>query len=190
MTMTTRLVLGLLAVCFLGSGPCQANPVTFPVSYQADGASYTGLGAQYISAYDILNLLSNSDTIAGPGNYLLNDVYFEVGINSSTGHTDTGTLLEALTVGAALINLSIPYSLNVAASDTISILGTTVWTSGLKIVVNPLTLKAGDYYGTDTGKLTMDVSAVPIPSALPLFAGGLACLGLLGRRRRKQLQAV
>jgi hypothetical protein len=28
--------------------------------------------------------------------------------------------------------------------------------------------------------------SVPLPSALPLFAGGLVCLGLLGWRRKRK----
>ena len=37
--------------------------------------------------------------------------------------------------------------------------------------------------------LSGTVSAVPLPAALPLFASGLAGLGWLSRRRRKQAQA-
>jgi len=37
---------------------------------------------------------------------------------------------------------------------------------------------------------TIDISAVPIPSALPLFAGGLAAMGLLGWRKRKSTTSV
>ena len=36
----------------------------------------------------------------------------------------------------------------------------------------------------------VSVTAVPLPAALPLFASGLAGLGWLGRRRRKQFQAA
>ena len=35
------------------------------------------------------------------------------------------------------------------------------------------------------GQMTANVSAIPIPGALPLFATGLVGLGLLGRRKRK-----
>ena len=35
-----------------------------------------------------------------------------------------------------------------------------------------------------------EVSAVPLPATLPLFATGLGLLGLLGWRRRRKAQAV
>ena len=37
---------------------------------------------------------------------------------------------------------------------------------------------------------TPDVSATPLPAALPLFAGGLGVMGLLGRRRKRKAQAL
>ena len=39
-------------------------------------------------------------------------------------------------------------------------------------------------------RLVEDVSAVPLPAALPLFAGGLGLLGLLGLRRRNARAAT
>jgi hypothetical protein len=38
--------------------------------------------------------------------------------------------------------------------------------------------------------VTFNVSAVPLPGALPLFATGLGALGLLGWRRKKKVQAA
>ena len=193
MTTTLRGIVALLGACFLGSGPCHADSLMFPVDYATGGASYTGLGKQYDSVYDILKLLPKATaSINGAGPYLLNDVYFEYGLNSNSEHTDTGTLSEDLTLdGLAPITLTFPFSIFIAARDTISISGITVLVPGLKIVVNPLTLTAvQDYYDHNTGQLWMTVSAVPVPGALPLFASGLACLGWLGRRRQKQLPSL
>ena len=41
-----------------------------------------------------------------------------------------------------------------------------------------------------SGSITPAVSAVPIPAAFPLFAGGLSLLGLLGWRRKQMAAAV
>lgn len=42
-----------------------------------------------------------------------------------------------------------------------------------------------DSFGINTGATT----ATPLPAALPLFAGGLGAMGLLGRRRKRNAQA-
>jgi hypothetical protein len=42
----------------------------------------------------------------------------------------------------------------------------------------------------DWNDLIVAVSAAPIPATLPLFAGGLAAFGLLGRRRKKASAAI
>ncbi len=41
------------------------------------------------------------------------------------------------------------------------------------------------YYPNDTGSFDVQVSAVPIPAALPLFASGLAAFGVFARRRKR-----
>ena len=50
-------------------------------------------------------------------------------------------------------------------------------------VQSSTTLTAADIL---LGQMTANVSAIPIPGALPLFATGLAGLGLLGWRRKKK----
>ena len=45
--------------------------------------------------------------------------------------------------------------------------------------------------GVVTATATTDVSATPLPAALPLFAGGLGFVGYLtGRKKRKAGQAI
>jgi hypothetical protein len=41
-------------------------------------------------------------------------------------------------------------------------------------------------YGAQVDNIVADVSAVPVPAALPLFASALAGLGLFGARRRQR----
>jgi len=47
-----------------------------------------------------------------------------------------------------------------------------------------------DALNDDWNDLIVAVSAVPIPATLPLFAGGLAAFGLLGRRRKQKASAA
>jgi hypothetical protein len=41
------------------------------------------------------------------------------------------------------------------------------------------------FYPDNSGSQTLSVTATPLPAALPLFAGGLGIMGLIGGRRRK-----
>jgi hypothetical protein len=50
-----------------------------------------------------------------------------------------------------------------------------------------LTLSSLDINGTN---YTSSLSATPLPAALPLFAGGLGAMGLLGWRRKRKAQAI
>jgi hypothetical protein len=68
------------------------------------------------------------------------------------------------------------------------------WNSPPSVSINPAFsyfiaggLPVPDYF---SGKLTADVSATPLPAALPLFVGGLSALGLLGWRRKRKTVAV
>lgn len=40
------------------------------------------------------------------------------------------------------------------------------------------------------GAVTFDIATTPLPAALPLFAGGLGALGLLGWRRKRKVAAL
>jgi hypothetical protein len=49
---------------------------------------------------------------------------------------------------------------------------------------------APGWYNDNTGALSVTVAATPLPAALPLVAGGLGALGLLGWRRKQTLRSV
>ena len=52
------------------------------------------------------------------------------------------------------------------------------------------TFRTGTYFGLSGETIVISNSGVPLPGALPLFATGLAALGLLGWRRKRKAQAV
>jgi len=176
-------VLASLVLCLSGSGPSHAD------SYSTTGTWLDKVGDNIGSPYDIILLSAVDGTITGPGTYGLNRVHFIVGINSTHVDVLPGLLSQSLTVGAVTQTLIIPFSLDINYSDTLSIFGgTTLYFPGYKFVVNGLVLgPVGPYSGSQRGRLTAEVTAVPIPAALPLFAGSLSLLCWLARRRRVQL---
>jgi hypothetical protein len=56
-----------------------------------------------------------------------------------------------------------------------------------KVVLTPAD---GDFVGIDTVSFNVGVAVMPLPAALPLFAGGLALLGLLGWRSKRKAVAA
>ena len=92
--------------------------------------------------------------------------------------------------------LNIPFNLTLGfLGDTLTIVGGTTisllaGSSFWQIVVNPLILGPQNS-GTTTAFLTAQVtdppvSAAPLPGALPLFASGLAAMGLFGAWKAKR----
>jgi hypothetical protein len=70
--------------------------------------------------------------------------------------------------------------------------GTIVTINGLTTVGGNLTLLFAQASGSQASPIFDDVqiSATPLPAALPLFASGLGALGLLGWRRKRKAQAA
>ena len=93
-----------------------------------------------------------------------------------------GTLVDSIT---AQINTSGPrlFSLDWSNIDTVSFRA-----SGG--VHNDAFTGDGTYFALDNMTINEATSATPIPGALPLFAGGLGALGLLGWRRKKKVAAL
>jgi hypothetical protein len=55
---------------------------------------------------------------------------------------------------------------------------------GLTFAFADIANTSGDVFATTTG------TVAPLPAALPLFAGGLGALGLLGWRRKRKAAAA
>ena len=166
--------------------------IAVPVPYSTSGVSVTGLGhgADFpASGFDDLDLAAASGF--GPGSVLLNEATFTAGPNSDADHTETGSINESVKIGTITQGISIPYSIEIASADTLSLLdGPVYWFGAFKLTLLPLILGPNGG-GPVTADYMGDISAVPLPGSLPLFAGGLAGLGLLLRLRgRKKSRGV
>ncbi len=98
--------------------------------------------------------------------------------------------------GAAFVNFVATFSGGGTTSQNITLDGVrgtnnlssfqTLNFTGFNDVVSVSWLQVGPYHQFDN----VSVSAVPLPAALPLFAGGLGLLGLLGWRRKRTAVAT
>lgn len=75
-------------------------------------------------------------------------------------------------------------SLNANPTDTYSFLGGLLKTGDLFGIG-----AIGKYHDFKIASMTVSVSAVPLPAALPLYGAGMAVLGFIGYRRKKKQTA-
>lgn len=174
-------------------------PAANAVTYATSGFSLGGLGDTIGSGYDYLAGTSVTGALSGPGTIELNELYFTAGVNALAPqyYPNTYSIAQTMTIGSASQQISIPFSLDISYSDTLTIVGGatfsfldagTLW----QVAVNGLTL--GPNPGlTMTGSLTAQVTGVsqaPLPAALPLFASGLGGMGLFAWWRKRKATAI
>ncbi len=151
-------------------------------SYTTDTSTYTGLGDQIGSPFDIITLNGVTGTATGSGTYLVNTVDFTVGINATVGATSSGTLTNTATVDGSPFSYSVPYTIVIGGTDTITLGGNTFYTNGVKVHFNALTFTNVGVGATESGDLTATVS-VPEPAAWVMMVAGFGLVGVGVRRR-------
>ena len=115
-------------------------------------------------------------------NYLAAGASFDLEFGSTAGSDNLGTLTSTNTFGFAVNNLGSGITTPIAVPMSAS-----------EIFVSVLFVD--DIFGIDifgvsgigfnlSGVLVNSPSAIPLPAALPLFAGGLGLMGLLGWRKK------
>ena len=171
-------------------------PVAHAVSYSTSGFSLGGLGDTMNSGYDYLTGTSEGGPLSDPGTILLNSVSFTAGVNATApqNYPNQYSIVETLTIGSNSQQITIPFSLDISYSDTVTIAGGTTFSfldggSLWQVVLNALTLGPNPG-GTISGLLTAQVSdpvpQTPLPAALPLFASGLGGMSLFAWWRRRR----
>jgi hypothetical protein len=160
------------------------------------------------------NLFTNSVASLGAnaGVFAGKDVSGEFTIGSALGANFNGFITPtqfSLTGGPFTINNldSTNYSFDVQTSSTGAIVGWTILASisssffnitvatsnsgDLTSSLGPTTfMSASNGFSPGTWSVSDPPSATPLPAAVPLFAGGLGALGLLGWRRKRKAAAL
>ena len=98
-------------------------------------------------------------------------------------------------MAAAPQTLTVPFNISISTADTISILGGNslsfaVGNSDWDIVLNALTIgpnPGGTMVADLTATVTDPLGATPLPGTLVLFASGIGIIGLIGWRRKHQV---
>ena len=152
------------------------------------GASATGSSAPAVVGPDVPYIYIGtggwadySISITGPSNF---------GSGTYTiANSSTGDVVGIEATSPTQIYLSSGYTSDTLLSDSATWDGATIASLGLTPGTYVWTLGNG---GPDQS-YTLDIvapTATPLPAALPLFAGGLGVIGLLGARKRRKAQAV
>ena len=176
--MTYRLLASTAALALLTlSGTAHAA-----ITFNTADVTFTMLGDEIGSDFDKITLKGVPGSYTGYGTYTLNHVIFDVAVNANTIHTVTGSFANTGTSSIGPFAYSVPYTLNISFSDTITLGGNSYTAGGTKFTINPLTLNSG--IGTVAGDLTFTASAIPEPAAWGLMIAGLGLVGSAVRRRK------
>ena len=151
------------------------------VTYTTATTTYQSIGDQIGSQFDIVTFNGVTGSATQLGTYLINTVDFTAGTNANTNHTDTGSLTNTATADGNPYTYTVPYTIDINASDTITLGGNTFYTNGVKVHFNTLVLTSGGE--TESGNLTATVS-VPEPATWAMMVAGFGLVGVGVRRRR------
>jgi hypothetical protein len=146
------------------------NGATLALQYSAIGPGFTAGSATY-------NIGSSSVTVLWGSPDTYNEMEFFSAANAG------GTLLDAINCSALTATgcSSSGYDLVTFSFSPSTVIGSIV-------MEDPGTL--GSSPANQSFEYDVVTSATPLPAALPLFAGGLGLMGLLGRRKKRKQQVA
>ena len=164
------------------------------ISFATGSAYYTGLGVEpgFPSDYDHMTITGTSGIYTAPGDYTIASLLFQSGYNAWNIHTDTGTMSFAFTAGTTTQTMTVPYSIFISYSDTITLLPGSLSFDiggGQQLNVTTETLVLPDTVGTANLQASFSVSPIPEPGTYAMMLAGLGVLGFAGWRRKKSEEA-
>jgi hypothetical protein len=168
-----------------------ANAVTMTTS-GAPTQSSLGLDPNFPnSTYDQLVIGSNGGVTLGlPGTYTFNEMDFIVGYNAYVPQAGYSySFSETVNFGGGPQGVTVPFTVDISSSDTITITGGQSFSyGGYNVVVNPFsqTYPNGDNYFNLTAQVTQPfgTSAVPESSTWAMMILGFLGVGFMAYRRK------
>ena len=195
-TLSSRLLIaGIVSLWASGANATSVPYVTF-VETDETGSTVTYSGLTSVSIVDstsesvvLVGLLPGETLTAGE---FIAGLFETPDVNPSSGILSDYVILGVKPVLRGFQGIRISFfSSDISVVDLLAIYEGDSFSGGF---VEDGTLQSlCDAFGTCASldiSIQSDVEAVPIPAALPLFAGGLAGLGWFSRRKRKQSQAA
>ncbi len=188
-------------ICTLAAAIIALGAVSSPTvagTFTSGSVSLTGIGAEFASIYDQINITGGSGAFLDAGQLGVNIASgnFVVGVNCNpcTDETPTGSFNESFSVNAAPAqNFVIDWSWSSNYYTdflTLSIADGLLEIGGYAVTLHITPLSLSSDGGPVPFSLTADITPTPLPAALPLFATGLGGLGLLGWRRKRKNAAI
>jgi hypothetical protein len=179
--MRTKAYPPILAACAILSVPASAGATTFTLSNVTYNCGFSPCAAgtgTFTGTFDYnAGVFSNIDIVATGGfSSSPNTITFNTNNGSTATHldfTNSGNSAEFLSLFLAA---SLPTSPDSVTGGAVS---------------NGCTGCAGNEFPVSGSFVSaVQLNAVPLPAALPLFASGFGALGLLGWRRKRKAQAA
>jgi hypothetical protein len=169
-----------------GSGSFDLTDLTlFNTFVQPFGAVESGIAALLLGSGAITTTtLAGYSGLSGPTSFGTGGT--EITTTTTNGPT---TAINGTGLGGSGAFIAVPTGY---VSDTVLSTSTNTFVGA---TLASLLLTPGHYVwtwgtGMHQGSYTLDIGTVPLPATLPLFATGLAGLGLLGWRRKKKVAVL
>ena len=155
-------------------------------AYTTNTTTFTGVGDEIGSNFDMVTLGSAGGFYTGNGTYLFSNVAFTAGLNSNNNHVVSGTFVGSGNVGN---NFTFPvkYTLDINNVDTLTLGGNYFKVNTVGLHFNTLTLVSGG--DTVFGQLTAVAGPVPEPAMWGLLLVGFGMVGVAARRRTTAIAA-
>jgi hypothetical protein len=178
-----------LVVATAGVNVCQAATVDLNTAVLTGGASFIAGGSRIMfdpniagetATFTLPSIPGTQYSIQVTGQNNQSSSFFQFLIDPDGPGTSSGfvQLGNNINFGSGFNTITLPAFIDLGTSDFFRIINGGTGNSG------------GQISGLSITPVTPQVTAVPLPAALPLFAAGLGLLGLLGRRRKWKAKAT